>query len=77
MTLENLKNTLIDRILITKNKKLLEAINSLMDSTQSDEIMSLSSEEIEMLIMSDLDIEKGNIISESELAKFPSGIEFK
>ncbi len=72
MTLANLKNTLIDRILITKNKKLLEAINSIMDSTQSEEIMSLSSEQIEMLMMSDQDIEKGNIISESELAKLDS-----
>ena len=72
MTLENLKNNLIDRILITKNKKLLEAINSIMDSAQSDETMSLTSEQIEMLVMSDLDIEKGNIISESELAKSDS-----
>jgi hypothetical protein len=72
MTLENLRNNLIDRILITKNKKLLEAINSIMESAQSDETMSLTSEQIEMLVMSDLDIKKGNIISESELAKSDS-----
>lgn len=67
--LENIKNSLIDRILATKNEKLLEAINNIFDSTQSDEIISLSSEQIEMLLMSDNDIKAGSFISESELNK--------
>lgn len=67
--LMNLKNSLIDRILITKNKKLLESINEILVSDKSEEIMSLSSEQIEMLIMSEQDIEQGKIISESELEK--------
>ena len=67
--LENIKNSLIDRILATKNERLLEAINSIFDSTQSDEVVSLSSEQIEMLLMSDNDIQAGNFISESELNK--------
>lgn len=67
--LENIKNSLIDRILATKNEKLLEAIDRIFASTQTEEIVSLSSEQIEMLSMSERDIEAGNYISESELNK--------
>lgn len=68
-TLENLKNHLIDRILATKNEKLLKAIDNIFDSTQSEEIVFLSSEQIEMLYMSDEDIQNGNIFSEDDLSK--------
>ena len=70
--IENLKNSLIDRILITKNKKLLEAINDIFESTQPEEVLPLSPDEVEMLMMSDQDIEKGSIISDSELEKLDS-----
>lgn len=65
--LDNIKNSLIDRILATKNEKLLEAIDRIFASTQTEEIISLSSEQIEMLSMSERDIEAGNFVSESEL----------
>ena len=67
--LENIKNSLIDRILATRNEQLLEAIKSIFDATQSEEIISLSSEQIEMLNMSEKDIEDGKLVSESELSK--------
>jgi len=67
--LENIKNSLINRILATKNEKLLEAIEGIFASTQTEEVLSLSSEQIEMLAMSERDIETGNFISESELSK--------
>jgi hypothetical protein len=67
--LENIKNSLIDRILATRNEQLLEAIKSIFDSTQSEEIISLSTEQIEMLSMSEKDIEDGKLVSESELSK--------
>ena len=67
--LENIKNSLIDRILATRNEQLLEAIKSIFDSTQSEEIISLSTEQIEMLSMSEKDIEQGKLVSESELSK--------
>ncbi len=70
--LENIKNNLIDRILATKNEKLLKAISNIFDSTQREEIMSLTSEQIEMLVMSEKDIENGNLVSESELNKTDS-----
>jgi hypothetical protein len=67
--LENIKNSLIDRILATGNEQLLQAIKSIFDSTQSEEIITLSTEQIEMLSMSEKDIEAGKFISESELKK--------
>ena len=67
--LENIKNSLIDSILATRNERLLEAIKNIFDSTQSEDIISLSTEQIEMLSMSEKDIEDGKLVSESELSK--------
>ena len=68
--IEIIKNRLIDRVLATNNEKLLKAIESIFDSTNEEERVMYSSEQIEMLQMSDMDIEKGNIVSEEELNKF-------
>ena len=70
--LENIKNSLIDKILATRNEQLLEAIKSIFDSTQAEEIIALSTEQIEMLSMSEDDIENGKLVSESELIKSDS-----
>ncbi|MCF6224533.1 MAG: hypothetical protein L3J34_12525 [Flavobacteriaceae bacterium] len=70
--LESIKNSLIDRILATKNERLLNAISNIFESTQAEEILSLTSEQIEMLLMSEKDFEKGNLVSESELNKTDS-----
>lgn len=67
--LENIKNSLIDRILATRNERLLDAIKNIFDSTQSEEIIVLSTEQIEMLSMSEKDIEDGKLVSEPELSK--------
>jgi hypothetical protein len=67
--IENLKNRLIDEILITKNVQLLEAIEKIFTSTRNKNVVSLTSEQIEMLEMSDQDIENGNLVSESDLDK--------
>ena len=64
-----IKTRLIDRIIATKNEKLLVAISNIFESTQSNNIVSLSSEQIEMLLMSEKDIEIGDLVSESELNK--------
>ncbi len=71
-TLDSLKNRLIDRILVTRNEKLLAAIESIFTSTEKDEPLLLSSEQIEMLQMSEKDIENGDLISESDLSKSDS-----
>ncbi len=68
-TLNSIKNRLIDKILAARNEQFLEAIENIFVSTQKDEPISLSSEQIEMLMMSDEDIRNDNLISESELNK--------
>lgn len=66
--IDSIKNSLIDRILATRNEKLLTAISNIFESTQStNETVALSSQHIEMLLMSEKDIQNGEIISESEL----------
>ena len=65
--LETIKNNLIDHIMATKNEKILRAIENLFESSKSEEIYSLSSQEIEMLSMSEADILNGNLVSEKEL----------
>lgn len=63
-----IKNNLIDRILATKNEKLLTAISTIFESAQStNETVALSSEHLEMLLMSEKDIKNGDIVSESDL----------
>lgn len=58
---------MISRILITKNEDLLAAIETIFATAQQSEIVSLSSEQIEMLLMSESDIASGNLISEEKL----------
>ncbi len=68
-TIDSIKNRLIDKILISSNEELLIAIENIFASTQTEEIVNLSSEQIELLMMSEKDISDGNIISDSELNK--------
>ena len=70
--IDSIKNRLIDQILATKNERLLEAINNIFEFTQQDNIVALSSEQIEMLQMSEKDIENGNLVSELNLNKADS-----
>jgi archaellum component FlaF (FlaF/FlaG flagellin family) len=65
--LETIKNNLIDHIMATKNEKILHAIENLFKSDKSEETYNLSSQEIEMLAMSEADIINGNLVSEQEL----------
>lgn len=66
-TLDNIKNSLIDRILATKNQKFLEAMSTIFESAQAEQVVALSSEQIEMLAMSEDDILNGRLISEDDL----------
>jgi hypothetical protein len=65
--IEMVKNRLIDRILVTGNRELLEAAEKLLSSDEKEDIFHLSSYQIEMLMMSEQDIKEGNLISENEL----------
>ena len=53
----------------TNNEALLKAIDSILESTHSEEKILLSSEQSEMLLMSEREIEQGEFISASDLEK--------
>lgn len=67
--IENLKTRLIDRILGTENEQLLEEIDSWLSSSSEPDVYKLDTYQLEILEMSQRDIQQGNIISESEVAK--------
>ena len=71
-TLDRIKNSLIDRILVSRNEKLLEAIGEILDSTESEEVLELNSHQIEMLWMSEKDIAEGNLVSQEDLKSMDS-----
>jgi len=56
-------------IMLTTNEELLIAIDTIFNSTQPNEILTLDSYQIEMLMTSEKDIERGDVITESELDK--------
>ena len=68
-TLTETKNRLIDRILISKDEKFLKAIENIFVSVQKEDTVSMTSEQIEILNMSEQDIKDGNLIFETELIK--------
>ncbi|AOW17423.1 hypothetical protein LPB03_08080 [Polaribacter vadi] len=68
-TLNNLKNNLISRIVATENEKLLNVIISIFEVSKSEEKTTFSSEQLEMLKMSEEDIKYGRLYSEEEVDK--------
>ncbi len=66
-TIDVLRNKLIDKIMVTDNEQLLRAIDTIFNSTQTEEKLHLDSHQIEMLTMSDSDIQTGKLISETDL----------
>jgi hypothetical protein len=68
-SIDMVKNRLIDKILVTQNRDLLEAVDKLLTFTNNDDIVTLSSQQIEMLMMSEQDIMDGNLITETDLKK--------
>ena len=70
-SIEIIKTRLIDKILASSNQGLLEAIDSLFTTSQdaADEVYELTSEQIEMLMLSEEDIKYGRLITQEELDK--------
>ena len=66
-TIDIVKNRLIDRIMLTNNKQLLNALDSIFNSTQAEDKLFLDSHQIEMLMLSENDIQQGELISEADL----------
>ena len=65
--IQKIKARLINRILAMNNESLLDAVDVIFATVQPLEILSLSEEQIEMLMMSEVDIASGNVLSEKEL----------
>jgi hypothetical protein len=69
-TIDNLKNNLIDKILSVSNEKFLLAIDNLITSTNaSEEFVMLTSDQKQLLNLSENDIEQKLLISQDEMLK--------
>ena len=69
-TVDKIRSQLIDKILAIKNKDFLEALDKLVaSSSSSSDLVELSSEQKEMLQMSEKDIEDGRLISQEAMNK--------
>lgn len=71
-TLDNIRNNLISHIMVSKNEKLLKAISNIFDSTRENDIVSLSPQQIEVLMMSEQDIENDRLIPAEKLEQSDS-----
>jgi len=58
--------------MVAKNEELLAAIEAILNSTETDAQLQLDSHQNEMLLLSEKDIENGNLISEPDLRKADS-----
>lgn len=68
-SLEIIKNNLIEKILATKNEQILETLNQMLDSSNENDFVTFSQDQIEILNLSETDISLGNLISEADLNK--------
>ena len=67
--IDKIKTGLIDKILSIKNKEFLEALDILISSKSEAEKVELTKEQKAMLIMSEKDIQNGNLISQDAMNK--------
>lgn len=69
-TVDKIRSGLIDKILTIKNKDFLVALDKLISSSSADnEIVELTTEQKEMLEMSEADIKNGRLISQEAMDK--------
>jgi hypothetical protein len=69
-TIDNLRNSIIDKLLTITNKDYLSALHKLVETSQVDEdIVKLTEEQKLMLQLSDNDIKNNRLISQSQLDK--------
>lgn len=67
-TTDNLRNSIIDKLLTISNKDFLSAIYTLVEKSSVDrDVVKLTEEQTLMLQMSDADIKKGKLISQKQL----------
>lgn len=67
-TIDNIRNSLIDKILCINNKEFLAALDNLISSSKTGkESIELTEEQIIMLQMSEEDISNGDVITHQDL----------
>ena len=66
---DSIRTKLIDKILAIQNADFLKALDNLVSSTSQADKVALSSEQMEMLLMSEKDIAEENFISHSDFEK--------
>lgn len=69
LSLDALRNKVIDRIMATNNKKLLQAIDGIFEWTEPEAKIVLNFQQIDLLVMSEAEIGRGEIISQDDLDK--------
>ncbi len=70
MTIDTIRNGIIDKLLTISNKDYLSALYQLIETSfTDDDKVKLTDEQILMLKLSDKDIEDGKLISQSQLDK--------
>ena len=69
-TLQKLKYRLIDKIMLSRNEQLLDALDKILSSGEQEEKIQLTSEQIEMLIMSEDDIKNNRLNFRRKLSDF-------
>jgi hypothetical protein len=69
-TTDALRNNIIDKLLAINNKDYLSALYKLVQKSSVDnDVVKLTDEQVLMLELSDKDIKKGKLISQSNLDK--------
>jgi hypothetical protein len=69
-TVESIRNGLINKILSIRNKDFLEALDQVISSSSAEsEFVELTNEQKEMLEMSEMDLNQGRTISQSDMNK--------
>ncbi len=69
-TVDKIRSGLIDKILSIKNKDFLVALDNLISSSSAEnEVVELTTEQREMLEMSEVDIKNGRLISQAAMDK--------
>jgi hypothetical protein len=70
MTADNIRNSIIDKLLTISNKDYLSALYQIINkSGVGNDTVSLTESQILMLQMSEDDLKKGRIVSQQELDK--------
>lgn len=69
-SIDNIRNSLIDKLQSINNKDVLEAIDKLISTSKiNSEDIEFTEEQITMLEMSENDIKNGNVISQEAMNK--------